>query len=575
MVYEFKFPDVGEGITEGKLVKWTKKIGDKIQQDETIAEVETDKAIVELPSPVTGTIKEFKHEEGDDIIVGNVLVIIDNGSHTNSNKENITQLTQENVNNDAKNQEEQSKEEIRNKEKTKPTNENPKENEQIKDNRNEHQTKNLQRPEQIDEHQTIQKTNTTNTGKIIALPKIRKIAKEKGIDLTTIKGTGRNGMITEADLIGQKIETKTQNDISTEQKENKTNTKAHPVVQAIQKQNLNNNNEPHNHNSILSLEKINATPTIKEYIRTTGIDIQKLQGIQNITKEKIDEIRGIKKTGNNNPENNATNTEIQETNDNNKLTNTNRNKTIDGEHEIQKLTPIRKQIIQHLRASLQNQVSVTTTQTIDITKIQKIREEYNSIENNNTTKNTKNTKNKKNNEANNDTTTIPKISILSIVTKALVKALKKHPIMNSELNGEEIIIKKFYNIGIAVDTKYGLVVVNIPNCEHKNIIAIAEEIKDKATRARNKKIKPDELKGSTFSITNIGSIGGEIFTPIINYPETAILGMGKMITTEKKQKIIFSLTFDHQVVDGAEAQRFQNTLTELIENPNEMLLEME
>ena len=166
-----------------------------------------------------------------------------------------------------------------------------------------------------------------------------------------------------------------------------------------------------------------------------------------------------------------------------------------------------------------------------------------------------------------------KITPLAFIIKALTKSLKKFPNFNSSLDEIEdgkMTIKKYYHVGIAVDTPHGLMVPKLRNADNKNISLIAKELKKLSDECRNLKIDKKELFGGSMTITSLGGIGGSFFTPIINYPEVAILGVGK---SERKQIYIngkfvtrvmlpLSLSYDHRIIDGAEAARFNNDLKE-------------
>lgn len=177
-----------------------------------------------------------------------------------------------------------------------------------------------------------------------------------------------------------------------------------------------------------------------------------------------------------------------------------------------------------------------------------------------------------------------KFTYLPLIIKALIQALKKYPIINSVLDeeNERIIIKKYYNIGIATATDRGLIVPVIKNADKKNLLEIASEIEELANLARSGKIKLEDLQGGTFSITNIGSIGGLFAFPIINYPETAIMGINKIQkrAVVKDNKIMIrdmmyiSFSFDHRVIDGAVGAEFVQYLIRYLENPNLFLAEM-
>ncbi len=177
-----------------------------------------------------------------------------------------------------------------------------------------------------------------------------------------------------------------------------------------------------------------------------------------------------------------------------------------------------------------------------------------------------------------------KVSYLPFIMKATVAALKAYPMLNSSLDEEtsEIVYKRYYNLGMAVATDVGLVVPVIKDVDRKSVLELAGEIRDLATKAREGKLAPDEVKGGTFSITNIGTLGGLFSFPIINVPEAAILGVHSIkkrpIVLEDdsivaRQMIYLSMSFDHRVVDGAEAAMFTSYLIELLETPEGLLLE--
>jgi pyruvate dehydrogenase E2 component (dihydrolipoamide acetyltransferase) len=176
-----------------------------------------------------------------------------------------------------------------------------------------------------------------------------------------------------------------------------------------------------------------------------------------------------------------------------------------------------------------------------------------------------------------------KLTILPFIIKAVIAGLGEHPYLNASLDdeNEEIILKKYFNIGVATDTPEGLMVPVVKNAKEKSILQLAEELAQLTEKARNRTIDLADMKGGTFTITNYGAIGGIFGTPIINYPEVAILGVGRIkdmpVVRDGKieiRKILnLSLSFDHRVVDGAEAARFLNTVISHLEDPDLILLE--
>ena len=168
------------------------------------------------------------------------------------------------------------------------------------------------------------------------------------------------------------------------------------------------------------------------------------------------------------------------------------------------------------------------------------------------------------------------ITYTPFIVKAVIAALKEHPLLNSTLDEEngEIIIKKYYNIGIAVDIEDGLIVPVVKVADQKTLLQLGKEMHDLSEKAKNRTIDLGDLKGGTFTITNIGVIGGIFATPIINYPEAAILATGKIHdkplvvngSIEIRKVLPLSLSFDHRIIDGAEAARFVNTLKGYLED---------
>ena len=176
----------------------------------------------------------------------------------------------------------------------------------------------------------------------------------------------------------------------------------------------------------------------------------------------------------------------------------------------------------------------------------------------------------------------PKLTISAFAMKAVVVLLKEYPVFNSSIDvaGNQIIHKKFYNIGVAVDTENGLLVPVIREVDKKSISELAEELTSIAERARQRKLDSKDLTGGTFTITNLGGIGGTGFTPIVNYPEVAILGIsrGRLEPVVHNGEIVprlmmpLSLSYDHRVIDGAIAARFTRRLAEMLENPYQLLI---
>mgnify|MGYP002623866937 FL=1 len=178
----------------------------------------------------------------------------------------------------------------------------------------------------------------------------------------------------------------------------------------------------------------------------------------------------------------------------------------------------------------------------------------------------------------------PKITMTAIAVKAAVTALKKYPQFNSSLDttSDELVLKQYYHIGVAVDTEHGLVVPVIRDADQKSVLQIASELNDMAVRARERKLDMKEMQGGTFTITNLGGIGGTAFTPIVNYPEVAILGMSRSFeqlqlvdgVPQARLQLPLSLSYDHRVINGADAARFVRTLASFFADPFQLVINM-
>jgi pyruvate dehydrogenase E2 component (dihydrolipoamide acetyltransferase) len=398
MAFEFKFPDVGEGVTEGTIIKWKVKEGDKVEADQPLAEVETDKAVVEPPSPKKGTILKLNHKEGEIIKVGEVLAVIGEKGEKVKEKSYTGSVVGF--------LEEAPEEEITQK-KSKPA-----------------------RKEEAG---------------VLAAPLARKLAKELNIDLAKIKGTGPGGRITADDV--KKFDS--------------------------------------------------GKPKIRKKYDFFGyVDRVPLKGIRKITAEKM-------------------------------------------------------------REAVSNAALVTHHDHVDVTSLSEVRK----IEKEKAAKKGVH------------------LTYLPFIIKATIEALKKHPYVASSVKGEEIIIKKYYNIGVAVDTPEGLMVPVIKGADKKKLYELAKEVDNFVEKAKTRKIDLMDLRGGVFTITNIGVIGSTYFTPIVNYPETCILGTGRIEDQarvvdgkiEIRKVMPISFTYDHRVTDGAEAARFMNDLRALLEKPSSLL----
>jgi pyruvate dehydrogenase E2 component (dihydrolipoamide acetyltransferase) len=405
MLREFKFPDVGEGIAEGEIVRWLVKEGDHVKEDQDLVEVETDKAVLTLNSPYTGTIEKLHGNEGDVIKVGTLLTTIQEG---NISPRSLEPAKLEPAKKDAGSV-----------------------------------------VGSLGDEKEIEITPT-----VLATPAVRALARQMKVDLSRLKGTGPGGRITKEDV----------------------ESAAHKT----------------------------PGPTVKPSIAEADAygPVEKVP------------LRGIRRT-----------------------------------------------VAKRMAEASKNVADVTIWEDADISDLDQVR-----------------LKEKRIAEAKG-----VKLTYLPFLLKAAIAGLRAHPYLNSTLDDEagQIILKRYFNIGIAVDTPDGLMVFVIKEADQKNILELAKEIATLAEKAKARKLDLAELKGSTFTVTNYGVIGASYGTPIINHPEVAILGLGKIEdrpVARDGQVVIrkvmpLSLAFDHRVIDGVEAARFLRVVIQHLEDPDLMLLE--
>ncbi len=405
-VIEIKVPNIGD-FKDVEVIEVLVSEGQTLKKNDPLITIESDKSSVEIPSNFDGKIKTLKTKVGDKVSEGDLILILEN-----------TNLAQEKV-------------------EKKPS---------IK--------KEIKKTQEIKSE--IQKIST-NQNKVFNLssasPKVRKFARELGVDINQVTGSERKGRVIESDV---------------------------KLFVASKSNNLVNNENKSN-------EKIEQEYSHSEF----------------------------------------------------------------GEVEIKDIPRVKKLSSKYLMNSWTNIPHVTNHDEADITELEEFRTSLTDIY----------TGEKK------------KITPLAFIVKALTASLKKFPNFNSsidEIDGGKMTVKKYYHIGIAVDTPHGLMVPKLRNADNKNINLISSELKILSDQCRNLKIDKKELFGGSMTITSLGGIGGSFFTPIINFPEVAILGIGR---SEKKQVFLdgkfvtrtmlpLSLSYDHRIIDGAEAARFNNELKE-------------
>lgn len=430
MAFKFRLPDIGEGIAEGEIVKWNVKEGDTIQEDDTLVEIQNDKSVEEIPSPVTGKVLKILVAEGTVARVGDVLVEIDAPGHEDDGDATPAAPAEEAA------------------------------------------------PAATSTAPAAPGAPTgepAGEGKrVLAMPSVRKLAREKGVDITLVTPSGKGGRVTAADVLAF--------------------TGAAPAPVAAE---------------------VAPAPTTAAPAAVAPAAPAKPYVSAKPEAETREPMSGM-----------------------------------------------RKAISRAMVNSKHTAPHVTLFDEVEVSALWDHRKKFKDVAANRGTK----------------------LTFLPYVVKALVATVKKFPILNASIDDatQEIVLKNYYNIGIATDTERGLFVPNIKDANTKSVFNIADEINAKAALAHDGKLTAEDMGHGTITISNIGSARGQWFTPIINHPEVAILGMGTInvqpVVNAEGEIVVgrmlkLSLSFDHRIVDGATAQNAMNELKRLLADPELLLME--
>lgn len=349
--------------------------------------------------------------------------------------------------------------------------------------------------------------------------------------------------------VGQAIAVVGEGGASAEQSQTKDSDQASKQNETEDKEEKAENQSDKQSSSQTSNERINATPSARRAAREKGIDLSDVASKANDVVRKEDVEKGSQKK-NSNSEQSAQKSQPQQQ--------AHPSKPVIRE----KMSRRKKTAAKKLLEVSNNTAMLTTFNEVDMTNVMNLRKRKKEqfMENHNGTK----------------------LGFMSFFTKAAVAALKKYPEVNAEIDGEYMVTKQFYDIGVAVSTPGGLLVPNVRDCDKKNFAEIEQEIADLATKARDNKLTLDDMMNGSFTITNGGIFGSMMSTPIINGNQAAILGMHSIITRpiavdkdtiENRPMMYIALSYDHRIIDGKEAVGFLKTIKELIENPEDLLLE--
>ncbi|MEO1782216.1 dihydrolipoyllysine-residue acetyltransferase [Enterococcus diestrammenae] len=542
MAYQFKLPDIGEGIAEGEIVKWFVKAGDTIKEDDTLLEVQNDKSVEEIPSPVTGTVKNVLVPEGTVANVGDILVEIDApGFEGNDAAPSQAAAAPAETKEVAPAASDGGVYQF----KLPDIGEGIAEGEIVKwfvkagDTINEDDTLlEVQNDKSVEEIPSP----VTGTVKNVLVPE--GTVANVGDVLVEIDAPGHNGPAA----------------APTQPAANEPVTKEQPATTPAE-------------TSVVTAKDPNkqvlAMPSVRQYAREKDVDITQVSATGKggrVVKEDIDNFLA---TGGSQPApataaaTEATTTAEAAPQAETKAAAPKAFTSNMGEMETrEKLTPTRKAIAKAMVNSKHTAPHVTLHDEVEVSKLWDNRKRFKEVA---AAQNTK-------------------LTFLPYVVRALTATVKKYPILNASIDdaNQEIVYKHYYNIGIATDTDHGLYVPNVKNADTKGLFAIADEINEKAALAHDGKLSAEDMRNGTITISNIGSVGGGFFTPVINYPEVAILGVGTIaqqpIVNGEGEIVVgrvmkLSLSFDHRIVDGATAQKAMNNIKRLLADPELMLME--
>ena len=547
---DVKLPELGEGVTEGELVKWLVKPGDQVKADQTVAEIMTDKATVEVPTPIAGTVKELLFKPGQVIKVESVILKLEGGATATASAPAPKAAPAPQA---------------------APAAPAPA---AAATGGGTTDVKLPELGEGVTEGELVKWT--VNVGDVVKADQtVAEIMTDKAtVEVPTpVAGTVKELKFKKGDVI--KVESVILTLSGAAAGASKVAPAAHangngaapapkaaptpaPAMTASAGAAVAGGIYPP-----VAESRVLATPATRRLAREMGVDINTMTGsglAGRVTREDVLSAKGGKATAATSttgagatsagapsmnfpkPEYKSTNAQLEERVD---------------------LLGIRKKIAQNMQMSKAIIPHFTLMDEADVTQLVALRESLKDYAEKNGTK----------------------ITYLPFAMKALIATIREFPQFNASIDdaNSQIVYKKYFNIGFAADTPNGLVVPVIKNADQKTILEISKEILDLSKRARDGKLKPDEMKGATITITNIGSVGGTYATPIINHPEVAILGMYKMSDKPVLNKdgsigfiksMNYTITADHRLIDGAVAANFLKSFFAKIQNPGVMMMGM-
>ncbi|MBC1973040.1 dihydrolipoyllysine-residue acetyltransferase [Listeria welshimeri] len=544
MAYSFKLPDIGEGIHEGEIVKWFVQPGDKIEEDESLFEVQNDKSVEEITSPVSGTIKEIKVAEGTVATVGQVLVTFDGvEGHEDDAEEESAAPKAESTESTPKPAQTSGKGIFEFK--LPDIGEGIHEGEIVK--------WFIQPGDKVEEDQSIFEVQNDKSVEEITSP-VDGTVKDILVSEGTVATVGQVLVTFEGDFEGEASHESTPESPAEEAELTNNDATSAPATGG---------------NGTASSKKdpnglVIAMPSVRKYAREKGVNIAEVAGSgknNRVVKADIDAFLNGEQ-----PAAATTSAQTEEKASAPKAEKTAAKQSVPSSDAYpetrEKLTPTRRAIAKAMVNSKHTAPHVTLMDEIEVTALMAHRKRFKEVA----------------------AEKGIKLTFLPYMVKALVATLRDFPVLNTTLDDatEELVYKHYFNVGIAADTDHGLYVPVIKNADKKSVFQISDEINELAGKARDGKLTADEMRHGSATISNIGSAGGQWFTPVINYPEVAILGVGRIAQKPivKDGEIVaapvlaLSLSFDHRVIDGATAQKAMNNIKRLLNDPELLLMEV-
>ncbi|HFJ6251540.1 TPA: dihydrolipoyllysine-residue acetyltransferase [Enterococcus faecium] len=546
MAYQFKLPDIGEGIAEGEIVKWFVKPGDTINEDDTLLEVQNDKSVEEIPSPVTGTVKNVIVPEGTVANVGDVLVEIDAPGHEDNEGDSgvaaesqtpAKPAAEPTVDTESAGSSSEGVFQF----KLPDIGEGIAEGEIVKW---------FVKPgDTINEDDTLLEVQNDKSVEEIPSP-VTGTVKNVIVPEGTVANVG--DVLVEIDAPGHNSAPSTSAPSAEAPKEKVETSGSASVVEAA---------DPN--------KRVLAMPSVRQFAREKDVDISQVTATGKggrVTKEDIENFLA------GGPSSAPAKSEAPEAAAPKEAAPAAESKpaapakpfksNLGDLEERVAMTPTRKAIAKAMVNNKHTAPHVTLHDEVEVSKLWDNRKRFKEVAAANGTK----------------------LTFLPYVVKALTATVKKYPVLNASIDdaNQEIVYKHYYNIGIATDTDHGLYVPNVKDADRKGMFAIADEINEKAKLAHDGKLSAEDMRNGTITISNIGSVGGGWFTPVINYPEVAILGVGTIaqqpIVNAEGEIVVgrvmkLSLSFDHRIVDGATAQQAMNNIKRLLADPELLMME--